>query len=173
MVTVHEYLQLCSTYDVPLLLAKRSISMGVSFATSKPPKTWVYKPSLGPSTALAPSPLYQHITVLIILTTWHYVVVNSFLYLYLYMSGPSNNPSPICSHHRHHQHVKRDAIAPSPSKNHGNIHPSNWICLLESLCCSHAHLYYKKKILRYLQWNRAIPLFIVLHNFTREKTYLI
>ena len=92
----------------------------------------------------APSPLYQGITVLIILTAWHYVVVNSFLYYYLYMSGPSSNPSPICGHHRHHQHVKPNAIAPSPSKNHGNIHLSNWLCLLESLFCSHTHLYYKK-----------------------------
>nr|POF05689.1 receptor-like serine/threonine-protein kinase ale2 [Quercus suber] len=65
--------------------------MGVSFASSKPPKTWVVKPSLGPSTTPAPSPLYQ---------------------------GPSSNPSPICVHHHHHQHVKPDAIAPSPSKNH-------------------------------------------------------
>ena len=173
MITVHEHLHLCSTYDVPLLLAERSISMGVSFAASKPPKTWVVKPSLGPFTAPAPSPLYQGITVLIILTAWHYVVVNSFLYLYLYMSGSSSNPSPIRGHHHHHQHVKPDAIAPSPSKNHGNIHLSNWICLLESLCCSHTHFYHKKKILRNLQWNRAIPFFIVLHNFTSENAYLI
>ncbi|KAK4573286.1 hypothetical protein RGQ29_031309 [Quercus rubra] len=71
---------------------ERSISMGVSFAASKPPKTWVVKPSLGPFTAPAPSPLYQ---------------------------GSSSNPSPIRGHHHHHQHVKPDAIAPSPSKNHG------------------------------------------------------
>ncbi|KAM3683428.1 hypothetical protein ACJW31_12G146700 [Castanea mollissima] len=71
---------------------ERSILMGVSYAASKPPKTWVVKPSLGPSTAPAPSPLYQ---------------------------GPSSNPSPIRGHHHHHhQHVKPDAIAPSPSKNH-------------------------------------------------------
>ena len=36
----------------------------------KLPETWVVKPSLGPSTAPAPSPLYQGITMLIILIAW-------------------------------------------------------------------------------------------------------
>lgn len=68
----------------------RSISMSVSFAPSKPPKTLVVKPSLGPFTAPAPSPLYQ---------------------------GPSSHLPTGRRHHRHRQRGRTDAAAPSPSKN--------------------------------------------------------
>ena len=91
------------------------------------------------------------------------------------MSGPSSNPSPICGHHHHHQHVKPDAIALHPFQKTMviSIYQIEFAYLRVSVAHTHICIIRKKKILRYLHQNRAIPLFIVLHNFTSENAYLI
>ncbi|KAF7804582.1 receptor-like serine/threonine-protein kinase ALE2 [Senna tora] len=69
------------------------VSISVSSTSSKPIKTWLVDPSLGPSSAPTPSPSSQ---------------------------GPGVNPKP--RHHRrrrHHHSVRPHAVAPSPSKDQG------------------------------------------------------
>ena len=106
------------------------------------------------------SPLWDHplplhllhftkvFTMLIILTACHYIDVNSFLNIYSSISGHSSYHLPIRGHHRRHQQGKPPAIAPSPSKNQGDIYLPDKICVLKSLCvcmCVHAHMYYVPK----------------------------
>ncbi|GMN50406.1 hypothetical protein TIFTF001_019566 [Ficus carica] len=68
----------------------RLILTSLSFGSSKFLKTEVLNPSLAPSTAPAPSPIYQ---------------------------GPSSSLSPRRGHRRHRQHMRPHAVAPAPSKD--------------------------------------------------------
>ncbi|XP_057722521.1 receptor-like serine/threonine-protein kinase ALE2 [Arachis stenosperma] len=78
----------------------KSVSVSVSYVSSKRAKTWLVKPSSGPSTSPgpaapvpAPSPSYQ---------------------------GPIVHPSPKHRYHHHHHHsVKPYPVAPPPSKDQG------------------------------------------------------
>ncbi|XP_061341506.1 receptor-like serine/threonine-protein kinase ALE2 [Gastrolobium bilobum] len=69
----------------------KSVSLSVSFASSERAKTWLVKPSSGPSLAPVPSPSYQ---------------------------GPSVTPRPkYHGHHRRHHAVRPYVVAPPPSKD--------------------------------------------------------
>ncbi|KAF3436067.1 hypothetical protein FNV43_RR23159 [Rhamnella rubrinervis] len=94
---LHIYLPPSQLPNPPLLMRdfsvkhERSIWMSLPFGSSKFPKTQVVKPSLGPSTAPALSPIYQ---------------------------GPSTSPSRHHLHnHHHHHHVRPRAVAPAPMKD--------------------------------------------------------
>ncbi|KAK7284187.1 hypothetical protein RJT34_18928 [Clitoria ternatea] len=71
----------------------KSISLGVSYASSERAKMWLVKPSARPSSAPVPSPSYQ---------------------------GPSMTPRPKHHHHRRRHHIMRPypyVMAPPPSKD--------------------------------------------------------
>ncbi|PON54575.1 Ribokinase [Trema orientale] len=68
----------------------RSILMSLSFGSSKFSKTTVLESSLAPSTAPAPSPIYQ---------------------------GPIGSLPPRHIHRRHRHHARPRAVAPAPSKD--------------------------------------------------------
>ncbi|RVW53576.1 LINE-1 reverse transcriptase-like [Vitis vinifera] len=83
----------------------RPMPMSVLFTLSRSPRTRVFKPSLEPSTAPAPSPAY-HGSV----------------------SGPSSTTIPRHHHHHHHhyhhhQGKQHHAVSPAPSTGTGEFRP--------------------------------------------------
>ncbi|XP_044492674.1 receptor-like serine/threonine-protein kinase ALE2 isoform X6 [Mangifera indica] len=77
----------------------REISIRMSFAQSRPSRTHVVKPLLGPYLAPTPSPIHQ-----------------------AFISGPGIHPirrHRHGRHHRHHHHVKPHAVTPSPPERQG------------------------------------------------------